>query len=259
VAKRPSPKHVCPGTLSGTESVRRLRRPQAANQLPPLYGKGSSSDYASADIRVELQALHDIRTRAHRAVVEANIKFLRDHSVQSTKSDKITTNSGGSGGSTGKSTIDEKSTVEMKGSTTITGDPAFTAALTDINGLYDNFMNSLLQVNGSTGVIGSAAVIQGYQLATLIKGTLSSDEASQSSTWTDGTCTANGKTVTWTGSVRTVELDNAGAIQIDYDEQHKEQAYIVPDQTASNSVTTMFQLKTAPRPGRDLQIVKALS
>jgi len=42
--------------------------------------------------------------------------------------------------------------------------------LKEIDGLYDNFVNSLLQVNSATGVLGSSAVIQGYRLATLLAG-----------------------------------------------------------------------------------------
>jgi hypothetical protein len=55
------------------------------------------------------------------------------------------------------------------------GDPVLTAALTDVNGLYDSFMNSLLQVNSATGVIGRASVVQGCELANLIKGTQKDD------------------------------------------------------------------------------------
>ena len=51
----------------------------------------------------------------------------------------------------------------------VSGNAVLTAALTDIDGLYDSFINSLLQVNSSTGVIGSAAVIQGYQLVYNVK------------------------------------------------------------------------------------------
>ena len=40
--------------------------------------------------------------------------------------------------------------------------------LADVNGLYDSFMNSLLQVNTSTGVVGSSSLIQGRELATVI-------------------------------------------------------------------------------------------
>jgi hypothetical protein len=49
-------------------------------------------------------------------------------------------------------------------------DATVTAALTDANGMYDSFLNSLLQVNSTTGAVGSASVIQGYQLATALAG-----------------------------------------------------------------------------------------
>lgn len=204
---------------------------------PPLYGKGSSSDYASADIRVELQTLHEIRALAHKAVDDANIKFLKDNSVQTTKSDKT--------GTAGNGTT-EKTTAEAKGSTTIVGDPAQTAALTDINGIYDSFMNSLLQVNGTSGIIGSASVIQGYQLAALIKGTLD-NEATKHGPWTDGKCTVNAKSIAWTGSIPVPALDAAGAIQIDYADGEKEQAYIVPEETTTGGATTGFYVKTTVR------------
>jgi hypothetical protein len=49
-------------------------------------------------------------------------------------------------------------------------DATLTAALTDANGMYDSFLNSLLQVNSATGAVGSASIIQGYQLATALAG-----------------------------------------------------------------------------------------
>lgn len=51
-----------------------------------------------------------------------------------------------------------------------TVDPVYNAALNDLNGLYDSLMNSLFQVNSTTGVIGSAAVVQGLALAQLVSG-----------------------------------------------------------------------------------------
>lgn len=53
---------------------------------------------------------------------------------------------------------------------TAASDATLTAALADANGLYDNFLNSLLQANSTTGVVGSASLIQGYQLATALAG-----------------------------------------------------------------------------------------
>lgn len=101
---------------------------------PPLFGKSSTSDFASADLEVNIQILQDVRQFAHE-VVYTNVK---DHSAKD------------------KNLGDANAVL--------------TKALTDIDGLYDNFMNSLLQPNAGSGVIGSASVIQGIRLITLLKG-----------------------------------------------------------------------------------------
>lgn len=118
---------------------------------PPLFGQGSSTDFASADIQANIQVLDDFREWAHKDVDRANEKFINDHPAKAAVA--------GVGGAAG--------TPATPG---VSGDAVLTAALADIDGLYDSFMNSLLQVNSSTGVIGSAAVIQGYQLAMLLGG-----------------------------------------------------------------------------------------
>jgi len=131
---------------------------------PPLFGSGSSTDYSSADIQTEIQKLDDIRAVATRYVDDRNTTFVPPNSSQTTtgsttpppKTEPLA------------QTQTTKSTVT--GSATATGDSVLVAALADINTLYDSFMNSLLQVNSSTGVIGSASVIQGFQLATLLRG-----------------------------------------------------------------------------------------
>jgi hypothetical protein len=57
--------------------------------------------------------------------------------------------------------------VPAKPATPGTGDTVLVSALTDADGLFDSFMNSLLQVHSTSGMVGSAAVIQGRQVATL--------------------------------------------------------------------------------------------
>jgi hypothetical protein len=42
--------------------------------------------------------------------------------------------------------------------------------------MYDNFMNALLQVNSSSGAVGSGAIEQGYQLATVLAGPIDQDK-----------------------------------------------------------------------------------
>jgi len=136
---------------------------------PPLFGKGSSSDFASADIQVEIQKLDDIRAKAVKSVDDANAAFITKYSPQKTAGTQTTT-----GVAPGQTTA---TTSTVTGSAATTGDTVLTGALTDINGLYDSFMNSLLQINSSTGVMGSASVIQGYQLANLLKGVQKAEEA----------------------------------------------------------------------------------
>jgi len=101
---------------------------------PPLFGNSSSTDFASADIQSDLQTVQDVRDLTVHAVSTENTKWMSDNKL------------------------------------TQSGNPVLTAALTDVNGLYDSFLNSLLQVNSASGTVGSASVIQGYQLANALAG-----------------------------------------------------------------------------------------
>jgi hypothetical protein len=101
---------------------------------PPLFGNSSSSDFSSADIQSDLQKVHDVRGFVTHAVSTENTKWMTDNKI------------------------------------TQSGNPVLTASLTDANGMYDSFMNSLLQVNSASGAVGSASVIQGYQLANVLGG-----------------------------------------------------------------------------------------
>jgi hypothetical protein len=96
---------------------------------PPLFGSGSASDYSSADIDLNIQILEDIRQAAHEVVRNSLTKDGANNDLNG----------------------------------------FLTKTVNDIDGLYDSFMNSLLQANAGAGVAGSAAVIQGYRLATLLK------------------------------------------------------------------------------------------
>ena len=99
---------------------------------PPLFGKASTSDYSGADIQSILQAVEDARTVIQHMIAENN-QYLLAHQVPN-------------------------------------GDPTLATMLSDTNGLYDSFMNSVLQVNSTTGVVGMASIIQGDELATLLAG-----------------------------------------------------------------------------------------
>jgi hypothetical protein len=103
---------------------------------PPIFGPGSNSDTAPMAVRDTIQAVNDARKKAHDKVPNA-----------------IGTGTG-------------------------VGNPAstsyFATALADVDALYDNFMNSLLQPNPNSGVLGSAAVVQGRAISQLVHGTTGS-------------------------------------------------------------------------------------
>jgi hypothetical protein len=101
---------------------------------PPLFGNSSSTDFASADIQSDLQTVQDVRDFTIHAASTENTKWMSDNKI------------------------------------TQSGNPVLTAALTDANGIYDSFLNSLLQVNSASGTLGSGSVIQGYQLANALAG-----------------------------------------------------------------------------------------
>jgi hypothetical protein len=125
---------------------------------PPLFGYGSSSDTAQVDVETDIQQLIDMRKAAHEDVDAQNIEFMRTHpSAPATPAVPATPTT---------------PAVPAKPATPGTGDSVLTAGLADADGLFDSFMNSLLQVNSTSGIVGSAAVIQGRQLATLIAGTV---------------------------------------------------------------------------------------
>jgi hypothetical protein len=97
---------------------------------PPLFGQGAASDQDAIDIQGETLIVQNARKAAHESVYAQ---------------------------------------IAAKTSTSY---PALSiaTALTDIDGLYDNFMNALLQPSATTGVLGSAAIVQGHQLADLLNG-----------------------------------------------------------------------------------------
>lgn len=126
---------VIPDSAVAVATTRELKRSCASNSpiaYPPLYGTGSTTDFSSADIQLEIDQVNTVRKLAMDSL------------------DKVFGN-----------TLSKE---------TPSGDTTWTTNLTDVNGLYDSYMNSLLQVNSSTGTIGSASVIQGDQLAGLLRG-----------------------------------------------------------------------------------------
>jgi|ERR1039458_10382135 hypothetical protein len=129
---------------------------------PPLFGHGSSSDFSSEDIQLQIEKLDYIRKKAHEFADKENTAFLVAHP-----------------GAAATQAVPATATtpaIPAKPATAGPNNAILTGAVADIDGLYDSFMNSLLQVNSGTGIIGSASVIQGYQLATLLAGRKAIDE-----------------------------------------------------------------------------------
>jgi len=130
---------VIPDSAMAVAITRELKQstpcaPKRLNVIyPPLFGNSSSTDVSTTDIDSILQKLQDVRVQAITDVDAANMAWM----------DKY------------------------RGTT---GNPVLANVLQDVNGVYDSLMNSLLQVNPSTGTIGSASVIQGHQLANVLAG-----------------------------------------------------------------------------------------
>ena len=134
---------VIPDSAMAVAITRELKQYPACSSkgisviYPPLFGNSSSTDVSSTDIQTDLQKVHDVRDFVTKGADAQNTRW-------------IAANRG-----TG---------------TPPSGNPVLTGALSDVNTMYDSFMNSLLQMNSSTGTLGSSSVIQGYQLANALAG-----------------------------------------------------------------------------------------
>jgi hypothetical protein len=131
---------------------------------PPVFGGGSASDMARADIQFQIRKVDIVRTIAQQSVDAANQNFIAN-SGETTTQDQTTQGKA----DTGK-TQNQHQVNTVKGNNAVTSDPILAAAFTDVNGLYDSFMNSLLTINAATGVTGSVSVIQGELLSGLLAG-----------------------------------------------------------------------------------------
>ncbi len=130
---------------------------------PPLFGPSSASDFSSADIAADLQTLHEVRDFVIHAVGTENDTWIAMHQPAGTLP-------GAKPSGTTPPATTPQGTTPPGGGAAPTADPILSAALTDVNGMYDSFMNSLLQPNSTSGAPGSASVIQGYQLANVLAG-----------------------------------------------------------------------------------------
>jgi len=145
---------------------------------PPIFGVGSSSQMESADIQGNIVLVDSIRSQAIAAVRKSNLEFINNYSsTQTTRSNQTTRANPKTppapkvkGDEDLKKTQVQETSTVVDGANTIAGDPILTAAFTDVNGLYDTLMNSLLGINAATGTSGSTAAIQGELLARTLCG-----------------------------------------------------------------------------------------
>jgi len=176
---------------------------------PPLFGRSSSTDVSAANIQMAIQTLNDLRTIALKNVSIGNQAFLSSYPQQTSVAKAVTK---------GKSATDQtvETNTNQSAFAQVSTDPVLSTALTDINGLYDSFMNSLLQINSTTGLAGSATVIQGYRLASLLTGVQCAEAQKDS----DGQCPVDTlpypKWQQRPGFVVLASVANAGGTQHDH-------------------------------------------
>lgn len=143
---------------------------------PPLFGTASASDISPSDMQSVIDELHDVRSCVIRQMDARNNNWL-----QQQKPAPAPAPAPGGGGASPANPNCKSSCASASvnsspagnanpGASAATSDPITTPALTDVNGMYDSFMNSLQQVNSSSGTVGSGAIEQGYQLATVLAG-----------------------------------------------------------------------------------------
>jgi hypothetical protein len=115
--------------------TREMAQLASCNKLPivypPLFGQGSYSNLAAKNIQEAVDSVNVARRTAHNRVTAAQ--------------------------ATGTSVGSPTASLSY-----------FATELADVDGLYDSFINSLLQPNSSTGILGSATVVQGKALADLL-------------------------------------------------------------------------------------------
>jgi hypothetical protein len=141
---------------------------------PPLFGSSSASDFSSADIAADLQTLHEVRDFVIHKVNTENDTWIAAHqpgvAPSGTKPPATKPPATKPPATTPQGTTTLGTVPPGGGGAAPTANPILSAALTDVNGMYDSFMNSLLQPSATSGAPGSASVIQGYQLAKVLAG-----------------------------------------------------------------------------------------
>jgi hypothetical protein len=135
----------------------------SAVDYPPLFGSGSASDIARVDIEMYLKTLNDSREYAHSDADGANKSFMREMATtvpNPSGADPNQHSTGDPNQHTSSATV-----AIPKGPV----NPVLTAAVAEVDGLYDSLVNNtLFQVNGTTGQLGTASIVMGQQLETVL-------------------------------------------------------------------------------------------
>ncbi len=155
---------------------------------PPLFGTSSASDISSSNMQSIIDELHDVRSCVIQQLDVRNNAWLQQPKpAPAPASGAGTAPAAGSSSPTNPNCKSSCASAYINssppgggnpGASAATSDPITTPAFTDVNGIYDSFMNSLQLVNSSTGTVGSGAIEQGYQLATVLAGPRGTPSAS---------------------------------------------------------------------------------
>ena len=121
---------------------------------PPLFGRSSNTDVSTSDMQSVIQELHDVRACTIKEIDGRTDTWAQKQLAAAPKPAPGAT----------------------AANVNLTSDPITTPELTDVNGMYDSFMNVMLQANSTSGTYGSGAVEQGYQLATVLAGPIDPDK-----------------------------------------------------------------------------------
>jgi hypothetical protein len=151
---------------------------------PPLFGTSSTSDIAPSDMQSVIDELHDFRSCVIQQMDARNNNWLQQQKPAPAPApapgggSALPANPNCKSSCASASVNSSPAGNTSPGAPATTSDPITTPALTDVNGMYDSFMNSLQQLNSSSGTVGSGAVEQGYQLATVLAGPRGASSAS---------------------------------------------------------------------------------
>jgi len=143
---------------------------------PPLFGTSSVSDISPSNMQSVINELHDVRSCVIQQMDARSDVWLKQQRSPSATGSAPDAGAAPAASSSSAANPNCKSSCASANISTPGGganpgaSPATTDPLTEVNGLYDSFITSLQQANSSSGAVGSSAVEQGYQLATVLAG-----------------------------------------------------------------------------------------